>query len=141
MKRILSLLLSLIILLALSACQPTPEQATVVQKDSDRMIEEAQKDAADSPDISAVVSLSEQYAIPETYTYNAQGADGLLNIHVDAQVVVPEGSAMPIYRVQQAEFSQGVVSALFDALCGDAEMWGAFLGADEGANTGGDSSD
>jgi hypothetical protein len=122
MKRVTAALLSLTILLALSACQPTPEKGTVVQKDSDRMLEDAKK-GPNSTDSGKTISLSQQYGIPETYAYDAQGADGLLNIHVDAQVVVPEGSAMPIYRVQQTAFSQETVSAFFDALCGDAEMY------------------
>ncbi len=123
MKRILAAVLGLITALLFCACQPTPEKAVVVQKDSERLLEDAQKDTANSPETSADVSLQEQYAIPETYQFEAQGADGLLNIHVDAQVVVPGTSAMPIYRVKKAQFSQGVVTALFGTLCGDAEMY------------------
>ncbi len=123
MKRIVIVVLCIIVTVSFCACQPSPEQATVVQKNSERMIEEAQKGPADSSDSVMIVSLSDQYGIPETYAYDTQGADGLLNIHVDAQVVVPDGSAIPIYRVKAAEFSQETVSAFFDSLCGDAEMY------------------
>ena len=120
MKRILAAILSLIIILSLAACQPTPQQGVVAEKDSERMLENAQKATADA---SSGKSLSEQYGIPESYQFEAQGADGKLNITVDAQVAVPDGSAMPIYRVKTAEFSQDTVYAFFEALCGDTEMW------------------
>ena len=123
MKRIVAAVLSLITILSLAACQPTPQQAIVAGKDSDRMLEEAQKSAADSTKSSTAISLSRQYDIPKTYIYEATGADGLLNISVDAEVDVPEGSFMPIYRAQKAKFSQELVSAFFEALCGDAEMY------------------
>ena len=127
MKRTLAAVLGLIIVFLFCACQPTPEQAVVVQKDSDRLIEDAQKDieesADNSTDSSTAESLQKQYGIPETYQFEAQGADGLLNIAVDAVVNVPQVCAMPIYRVMKAEFAQETVSAFFQALCGDAEMY------------------
>ena len=120
MKRIMAAILCLIILFVFSACQPTPEKGVVAKKDSDLMLEEAQKESTET---NSGISLSEQYGIPDSYTYETSGADGLLNISVDAQVIVPEDSAMPIYRVQATEFSQKIVSAFYDALCGDAEMY------------------
>lgn len=103
----------------LVGCQATPDQDIVVQKDMAQMLEKAQKDTAGS----TALSLSEQYDIPKDYQFETQSADGNLNIHVDAQVIVPEGSAIPIYRVNAEEFSQDTVSAFFETLCGDAEMW------------------
>lgn len=119
MKRVLTLISCFIIALSLLACQPTPKNVTVVQKDSDRMIQDAQKTTAKSES----KNLSEQYGIPETYKYDKQGADGKLKIHADAQIIVPEENAMPIYRVKKAELSQETVSAFFKALCGDTEMY------------------
>lgn len=138
MKRIWAVLLCLVILIVLPACQPTPQKATVVQKDSERLIEQAQKDASDidkvtgdtsgesdvdSQDNSTRISLSEQYGIPESYEFEDEGADGILRIDVDAQVIAPDQDAMPIYRVKAGEFSQETVSALFNALCGDTKMY------------------
>jgi hypothetical protein len=122
MRKVITLCLSVAMAALLTACQPTPEKVTVVQKDSERMMEEAQKSPAEA-ESGPKLSLKEQYGIPETYTYDAQGADGKLNIHVDAVVVVPEGSALPIYRAVKSEFSQDTASAFFQALCGDTEMW------------------
>ena len=120
MKRTVAAILSLVIILSLVACQPSPREGVVAEKDSELMLEKAQKDSSTTNDGS---SLSEQYHIPEHYQFEAAGADGNLNIIVDAQVIVPDVSALPIYRVKAAEFSQETVSVFFQALCGDAEMY------------------
>jgi hypothetical protein len=103
-----------------TGCQATPNENVVARKDLQQMLEQAQKESAE---INSGISLSEQYGIPNHYTYEATGAGGMLNINVDAAVNVPTGSAMPIYRVKATEFSQEVVTAFFQALCGDAEMY------------------
>ena len=119
MKQFTAVLIALLLAVSLCACQPTPEQAVVVEKDSDTMLEKAEKEEANLPD----VSLAEQYGIPETYQAQIQSADGDLNIAVDAQVVVPQSNAMPIYRVRRGGFSQELIDAFYEELCGDAEMW------------------
>lgn len=120
MKRIFIILLTLSLILSLCACQPTPEKGVVGQKDSERMIENAQKtDKTESSD----KSLAEQYGIPEEYKYETQGKDGKLNIKVDAQVVVPDKSAMPIYRVRAADFTQEQVDAFWNVFCDGLAMW------------------
>lgn len=109
----------LLILSLLSGCHKTPDSPIVVGKDNNKLIENAQKDETENSD----KSLFEQYGIPESYRFDKQGARGNLNIRVDAQVTVPEGNALPIYRVRLAEFSQESVSTFFNTLCGDAEMY------------------
>ena len=122
MKRIGTAILGFTIVLSLSACQAVP-QAPEAQGDAERLIENAQKEDVNSAGGGTGQSLAEQYGIPGTYTYEAQGADGKLNIHVDAVVTVPKGNAMPIYRVKAGEFSQETVDVFFQELCGDTEMW------------------
>lgn len=114
-------IVSLAVLL-LSGCQPTPEKAAVVQKDSDRLIENAQKNAKESANKGPYRDLSGQYGIPASYQFRMQGANGKLNVKADARTVVPDRDRMPIYRVKAAEFTQEQVDALWSALCGGAEM-------------------
>ncbi len=126
MKRLLTVVISLILVLSIAACEPTPQKAVVAQKNQETMLGQAEKETADAAEsekpTASAGSLSAQYGIPGTYAYETQGADGRLTIHVDAQVVVPDVSAMSIYRVRKAAFSQQTVDAFFDALCGDAQM-------------------
>ena len=41
MKKLITIFLTLFMLISTAACQPTPEQAIVVKKDTERMIEQA----------------------------------------------------------------------------------------------------
>ena len=72
MKRFTAILLSILTVFAITACQPTPEAAVVVQKDTDKMIEKAQSTPAttDAP----TPSLKERYAIPDALSYTQTGA-------------------------------------------------------------------
>ena len=120
MKRFTAILLSIFTVFALTACQPTPEAAVVVRKDTDKMIEKAQSTpaATDAP----TPSLKERYAIPDVLSYTQTGADGKLNISVEAVVTTPNG-AFPIVRVEAAEFSQETVTAFWNAFIGDTPMF------------------
>ncbi len=131
MKRILVILLSL----SLIACVPTPEEDFVPQKDTTAMIEMAKSTAL--PDEStvgidaqnggqtalALPSLRERYQIPETYQYHAELAEGNFILNIDAKVDVPDTNKIPIVRVERIGFDPDVVRTLFNALCGDTEMY------------------
>ena len=47
MKRYIAILLCMAVAAVVAACQPTPEQAIVVKKDTERMIEQAQASDTD----------------------------------------------------------------------------------------------
>ena len=122
MRRMICTLLACAIAAGMFAgCQKDPESPIVVGKNVDRMIEKATQN--DDSGSKTDKSLREQYAIPEAYQSSTEGADGKLTIAVDAKVDAPDKTAMPIYRVKPAVFSQETVSAFFEALCGDTEMW------------------
>ena len=118
MKRFLLTWAIIIFAMALAACHETPETAVVIKKDTATLLEMAQRNGPQSDK-----SLSEQYDIPERYQFEMEASNGNLNIKVDARVIVPEGSRMPIFRVIAVPFSQEVSNVLFRELCGDTEMW------------------
>ena len=136
MKRLLSIV-CLLAVLSLCACQPTPEKELIVKKDSDLMLEKAQRtettpdsgtDLTDDGTIPATSSnaatgLRAEYDIPETYQFNATGRKGILEINVDADIFVPEADRLAIYRVEAADHTQEQVDALWVELIGDTEMW------------------
>ena len=117
-KRILTVVLALSTLFMLTACQSTPEEDIVAQKDVERMIEAA-NNGRRNPDL----SITEQYNIPDHYEYETTELDGRFALEVDADVIVPDVNSMAIARVQTTDFTQEQVSGVFSALCGDAEMW------------------
>ena len=83
-KRIYLILIASLLLLC--ACQPTPDEPVVLQKDQDLMIQQG----------SATLAPEAAYTppeVPERYRFDFQ--DGALTIHADAEIVVPS-EPMPI---------------------------------------------
>ena len=107
MKKIISMLLVMTALFSLVACQATPEDAIIVKKDTERMVEQAS-----SPENG---SLMDELAIPDgRYTFSASGLDGRLSIEVDAEIARPDADKMPIVRVAKGGFSQELVTNVFN---------------------------
>jgi hypothetical protein len=100
----------------LAGCQSTPEEPIVVQKDMEQMIGMAQASAQGAD----ARSLREQLNVPDTLTAELTSAGGKLNVHVDADVVVPDVMGIPTVRVGMGAFTQDDVTRLYAALCGDA---------------------
>ena len=61
-----------------------------------------------------------ELGIPEgQYTFDTNGADGKLRIHVDADILKPDVPAMPIVQVSMGLFSQEQVTGIFNDLFPD----------------------
>ncbi len=116
MKRIISLLL---LLLLLTACQPTPEQEIVIGKDNEAMIEKAKETGTPAP---VQTGLREHLGAPETYTIAYTDEARKLIIEGTAKVVLPETDGLPLLYVSADRFSQKTVYAFFNRLCGDEQM-------------------
>ena len=107
MRRYIAILLCMAVAVGAVACQPTPEQAVVVKKDTERMIEQAAQ-----PSNGAAI---DEVGIPEgRYTFSAEGLNGRLRINVDAEIEAPAAQAMPIVRVERGGFSQEIVTKVFN---------------------------
>ena len=107
MKWILVGLLGLLLCAGCAGCQPTPEQEIVVKKDAERMIEQASSEDNGT--------LLDSLVIPNgRYSYESTGADGRLHIKVDASIEAPACNNIPIFRVSIGEFSQEVVTDIFN---------------------------
>ena len=112
MKRFTAILLSIFTLFALTACQPTPEAAVVVQKDTDRMVEQA----ANMENGQTLSDLS----IPEgRYVLDNETAGGRLKIHVDTKVRKPDVDSIPIRKAAITVFTQEQVTGIFNYLFPD----------------------
>ena len=107
MRRYIAILLCMAVAFGAAACQPTPEQAIVVKKDTDRMVEQAAQ-----PSNGAAI---DEVGIPEgRYTFSAEGLNGRLRINIYAEIEAPAAQAMPIVRVEQGGFSQEIVTKVFN---------------------------
>lgn len=109
MKKMISAFMILIMLSSLAACQPTPDEAIVVQKDVERMVEQAGSSENGAPMNALAIPAGE-------YSFACSGLDGRLSITVRATVQHPDTAAMPIIRVKKAGFSQAAVTGIFNYL-------------------------
>lgn len=108
------------------ACQATPDEKIVLEKDSDVLIEKAQDE--NTPQNSSTlqnISLKERYSIPDSYQYQADSTKGHLHLNIDARVTVPEAQELPIQRVQLRTFTQKEVDVLIETLMKGAEIYTA----------------
>lgn len=128
MKRVIILCLSFTLLLA---CVPTPEEDAVKQKNQDAMIEMARGEetvtienrsgAEDGTEIPKL-DYRTMYGIPEHLSKELPGLSDKVKIVIDAEIRVPD-QPMPIVRAVPVDFSQELVSDLWNRLVGDKEMY------------------
>ncbi len=93
-------------LLLLCACQPTPDEPPVLQKDQDLMIQKGE----------ATLPPEETYTppeAPERFVYDF--ADGTWTVHADAPIIVPD-VPMPMVWVRSQGISQEMLYRLFKLL-------------------------
>ena len=84
MKKVIALLLILLCVFSMAACQKTPESPVVVGKDNDKMIETAGSLEDKS------LTIREQVSAPESVKMNFKDQSGKIKFSVDAEVIVPD---------------------------------------------------
>lgn len=109
MKRILIVLLSLVLL---AACQPTSEQESIREKNTEALVELAGQQAGTDS------TPKTQSDVPKKYTAELKSAVGKLGVSVDAQVYSPD-CALPLVRVIPDDFSESLIHGFAKALFGE----------------------
>ena len=100
MKRILSLLLLACFAFGLlTGCQKTPEVPVVVQKDQEQMLQTAEQGKDNS-------SLLASLAVPEHFTGDWTGVNGLVHVTADAEIVLPSADKIPTGSIARRDFTQ-----------------------------------
>lgn len=110
-------ILSVAMLLSCTACQPTPADAVVVGKDMRDML-----DKAKAPHDSGV-SLKDRLAVPERFTGSAQDAVGRFTAVMDADIVIPDVTNIPIVRVQAQPLNHETVEKIKDYFFDDGPCY------------------
>lgn len=118
MRKSRVLALGLAIVLSLSACSRTPEAPIDVQKNNDRLMEEARSEAENRQSLQAV-----QEEAPKDYTFHYSSADTKVKINAEADVILPETDRVPMYHLSSAGFTQEQVTAIYNYLFAGEETW------------------
>lgn len=105
---------------ALSACQPTPEEEIITQKNTLSVLPEVAS-TADAEDAGEQTdTMGEKLSLPERYCYEAEDASGRVHLSVDAEVIAPQTASMPVARITPRSFTTEDAQALYATLMSDA---------------------
>lgn len=109
MKRLLLLVLALTCAVLAAACQPTPTEVFVIEKDTDRMVEQASSDENGT--------LASALGIPDgNYVYEAADNTGKISVCADAEILTPDVDYLPVARVTGRNFTDQDVENIFNAV-------------------------
>lgn len=129
MKKVIWFGMALLCAASMAGCQKSPENPIVVGKNVDTLIDmasESDGEAVQTPipggtDYRTI--LAEKLGVPERFVTNESYSDGRLTVISDAEIVLPNAAALPVMRVEPADFSQETVDKLYDYLIGDTPMY------------------
>ena len=115
MRKLITFMAIFVIVFSCAACKPTPETASIVEKNTQHMLTQAQVN--ETPDISTSteVDLHTELGAPELYSLDLTSSKGSLTVHIDAKVDLPSNT-IPIIRVQPSNFSMEQVKLYVDTL-------------------------
>ncbi len=108
----------LVLLLAFAmfvACQPTPDEPVVVQKDTERLVDTVVSQSTEHIDSIDPTSADSGFVKSDKhYTYDYASDNGRLTIHADADVYLPARGAISMVRVRQENFTDEFMKKAFD---------------------------
>lgn len=117
MKLIAEILIVILFVYCLTACQPTPQKSAVVGKDMQNMLSQAMS-YQDSNG-----SLKERLNVPERCQAAVQSGDGKFKASVDADIVLPDADSIPIVRVEGQPFNQETVEKIKNIFFDDGKYY------------------
>lgn len=124
MKKWIYTLLSILLVLSMSACQPTPQKAVVVNKDTDKLIDKATGLAAKAKEAKDTgKKLVEVLGAPKTITKTLALKSSKMTVNINAAVDVSDLSALPTLRVAKKNISQSDIENLSSSLLGGASLY------------------
>lgn len=116
MKNRVFVSITLLLVLLMTACQPTPESQIVKNKDQGQLIDKASDTNNMSSSLEDRADAKGEFKLePKSY--------GTLKIQADAKIFMPDAKKLPIVRVEAADFSQEQITAYFDYFCSGLEMY------------------
>ncbi len=116
MRKRIMLFAGMIVLMA-AGCQKNPDSSIVVNKDMDKLIEEAQKNDENQVNIS---DIAKNY---DTYQTTLEDETLGVKVTVDAKVDIPQTDRMSVIRVKQTDITQEFLDKVRAQLIGDAALY------------------
>lgn len=111
----------LVFALTLAACQQTPENEIIVEKDMDRMASAAME-AEDTND-AFPQTLAEILNVPSSLKETFASQSGKTEFVIDANVRLPPSDSVPMIRVRKHLFTQKEADSMIELFLGDDPLY------------------
>ncbi len=116
MKKSIMIVLAVLLLLGMTACQATPDKNIVIGKSLDEMIDKATETQTAEETQAQGSTIAQKTGAKDSYMTELVDAQGKVSIHVNADVQIPDVSGVSVQRVGKGEFTQAQVDVLMDML-------------------------
>lgn len=113
-------MIAIVIILCFVACQPTPENVAVVGKNQaefEEAISNNELSEQESDTVQAAIDVPTQLILDEIESKN-----GKFKVSVKANVIVPQISNIPVYRVSPQEISQELATQMLNGIFSGADL-------------------
>ena len=98
----------------LAGCQKNPDSSIVVNKDMDKLIDQANETGK------GMENIADNY---ETYQTQISDTSLMVTVNVDASVDIPQVDKMSVFRVQQAPVTQEMLDKVIEVLIGNETLY------------------
>ena len=112
------IIIAIITILLLSACQPTPESDVVQSKSGEKLMGKIVEEVTDDYDINLthqVQGIEESLVYLDRHYVNGYiDTDKKITIEIDADVYLPVESKLPVAKIKRVEFAQETVDRVIN---------------------------
>lgn len=133
MKKWICAVMPLLLVLSMTACQPTPDKPVVGNKDTDKLIDKATGGISSAAETGLAAKakeakdtgkkLTEVLGAPKNLTKTLTSKSSKITIDMNAAVEIPDLSALPTLRVTKKSISQSDIEKLSISLLGGAPLY------------------
>lgn len=120
-KKVCSIIICVLMLASMAACQKSPDSSLVVNKDFDKLIEEAEGTDTEKVKIEDIADI--EY---EDYITSFEDSDLGVKVNVNAKVDIPTADHLSVFRVRQAPFTQEFIDKVRAELMGDTPIYDGY---------------
>lgn len=117
-KKVGSIIICVAMFSSMAACQKSPDSSLVVNKDLDKLIEDAQNSDTGKVNIDEIIE--QNY---DSYVTTIKDDDLGVTVNVNAKVDIPQTNKLSIFRVEQKSFSQELIDKIRKELLGDSKLY------------------
>lgn len=109
--------LLIVISAALAACKPTPDTEIIKQKGNlDQVVENNKSGGTEK-------ELKDSVAAPGKAVFDLKADNGLVNIKVDADLIVPQVKQVPVVKVVKSNIEDKDIDTIVKTFFGDSELY------------------